>query len=143
MLARMIDDLKESTGLAVKMTSLTALIVATLFIAVSFLCAAAFVYVLQSYGPVEACLTGAAIFLLVSLISIAVYAAWKRQARRQAAETTRSVLQSALADPAVMAAGIQVIRAIGVKKLVPILAIGGLALGLLARRPPSDEVPAE
>ncbi len=143
MLARMIDDLKESTGLAVKMTSLTALIVATLFITVSFLCAAAFVYVLQSYGPVEACLTGAAIFLLVSLISIAVYAAWKRQARRQAEETTRSVLQSALADPAVMAAGIQVIRAIGVKKLVPILAIGGLALGLLTRRPPSDEVPAE
>jgi len=143
MLARMIDDLKESTGLAVKMTSLTAVIVIALFVAVSFLCAAAFVYVLQSQGLVEACLTGAGIFLLVALIAIALYAAWKRQARIQAEETTRSVLQSALADPAVMAAGIQVIRAIGVKKLVPILAIGGLALGLLARRPPSDQVPAE
>ena len=143
MLARMIDELKESTGLAVKMTSLTAVIAIALFVAVSFLCAAAFVYVLQGYGLVEACLTGAAIFLLVALIAITLYAAWKRQARRQAAEATRSALQSALADPAIMAAGIQVIRAIGVRKLVPILAIGGLALGLLARRPPSDEVPAE
>ncbi len=143
MLARMFDDLKESTGLAVKMTSATAVIAIALFIMVCFLCAAAFVYVLQSHGLVEACLTGAGIFLLVALTAITLYAAWKRQARRQAAETSRSALQSALADPAVMAAAIQVIRTVGVKRLVPFLAIGGLALGLLARRPPSGEVPAE
>ena len=143
MLARMIDALKESTGLAVKTTSLAAVIAIALFITISFLCAAAFVYVLQTSGLVQACLTGAGIFLLVALIAMAVYAAWKRQARQQAAESARSALHSALADPVLMTAGIQVIRAIGVKKLVPILAIGGLALGLLARRPPSDEVPAE
>lgn len=143
MLARMIDDLKESTGLAVRTTSLAAVIAIALFITISFLCAAAFVYVLQTSGLVQACLTGAGIFLLVALIAMAVYAAWKRQARRRATESARSSLHSALADPVLMTAGIQVIRAIGVKKLVPILAIGGLALGLLARRPPSDEVPAE
>ena len=33
-----------------------------------------------------------------------------------------------------VAAGIQVIRAIGIKKLIPILAVGGLALGFLASR---------
>jgi hypothetical protein len=43
-----------------------------------------------------------------------------------------------------VAAGIQVIRAIGIKKLIPILAVGGLALGLLASRgAASDEAPAE
>jgi hypothetical protein len=38
-----------------------------------------------------------------------------------------------------------VIRAIGIKKLIPILAVGGLALGLLASRnnAPADEAPAE
>jgi hypothetical protein len=37
-----------------------------------------------------------------------------------------------------------VIRAIGVKKLIPILALGGLALGLLAGRNATDgEAPAE
>jgi hypothetical protein len=43
----------------------------------------------------------------------------------------------------VVAAGLQVIRAIGVKKLVPLLAVGGLALGLLANRPSSNQAPAE
>jgi hypothetical protein len=43
-----------------------------------------------------------------------------------------------------VAAGIQVIRAIGIKKLIPILAVGGLALGFLASRNASvDEAPAE
>ena len=32
------------------------------------------------------------------------------------------------------ATGIQLVRAIGIKKLIPILAVGGLALGLLASR---------
>jgi len=143
MFARMIDDLKESAGLAVKMTSLAAAIAIALFITICFLCAAAFVYVLQTYGPVEACLTGAGIFLLVALIAIAVYAARKRQARQHAAETAKSALQSALTDPMLLATGLQVIRAIGVRKLVPILAVGGLALGLLANRAHSGQAPAE
>jgi hypothetical protein len=46
-----------------------------------------------------------------------------------------------------VAAGIQVIRAIGVKKLIPILAVGGLALGFLASRANASgsagEAPAE
>jgi hypothetical protein len=37
-----------------------------------------------------------------------------------------------------------VVRAIGVKKLIPILAVGGLALGLLAsRNTAGGEAPAE
>jgi len=43
-----------------------------------------------------------------------------------------------------LAAGIQIVRAIGIKRLIPILAVGGLALGFLASRgPSSDEAPAE
>jgi hypothetical protein len=51
-----------------------------------------------------------------------------------------------LADPMMVAAGIQIVRAIGVKKLIPLLAVGGLALGLLASRGQSHagaEAPAE
>lgn len=139
----MIDDLKESTGVAVRMTSLAAGIALTLFVALSFLCAAAFVYVLQTHGLIEACLTGAAIFFVIALVGIIVYAVRKSQIRREARETAKSALQTALADPMVLAAGIQAARAIGVKRLVPLLAVGGLALGLLANRPSSHEAPAE
>ena len=145
MFARMIDDFKESTRSALRLTSLAAAIGVALFIAISFLCAAAFVYVLQTYGPIQACLTGAGIFLVVALIAVAFYIARKNRARARAAETAKSAVHTALADPMLVAAGIQVIRAIGIKKLIPILAVGGLALGLLASRnnAPADEAPAE
>jgi hypothetical protein len=140
---RMIDDLKESTGVAIRMTSLAAIIALALLVTLSFLCAAAFIYVLQTYGLIEACLTGAGIFFLVALIGIIVYAVRKNQARHHAEETAKSALHTALADPMVLAAGIQAARAIGVKRLVPLLAVGGLALGLLANRSSSHQAPAE
>jgi predicted transporter len=139
----MIDDIKDSTGVAIRMTSLAAAIAFAFLVTIAFLCAAAFVYVLQNYGPIQACLTGAGIFLAIALIGIAVYTVRKRQARQEAKETAKSALHTALADPVMMATALQVVRAIGIKKLVPILAVGGLALGLLANRPASHEAPAE
>jgi hypothetical protein len=143
MFTRMIDDIKESTGVAVRMTSLAAAIALAFIVTIAFLCAAAFIYVLQNYGLIEACLTGAGIFFVIALIGIVVYAVRKQQARRHAAEAAKSTLHTALTDPMVIAAGLQAVRAIGVKRLVPLLAVGGLALGLLANRPSSHEAPAE
>src|SRR6202008_5011071 len=97
----------------------------------------------QTYGPVEACLTGAGIFLIVALITAALYAFLKNRAREREREAAKSTPPTALADPMVVATGIQVIRAIGLKRLIPILAVGGLALGLFARRNhSSDAAPA-
>ena len=144
MFARLIDDFKESTGTALRLTSLAAIVAIALFVTISFLSAATFVYVLETYGPIQACLTDAGIFLLVAVIAAAFYGARKHRAPSREAETPRSTLHTALADPMLVAAGIQVVRAIGVKKLIPILAVGGLALGLLASRNVStDEAPAE
>jgi hypothetical protein len=43
-----------------------------------------------------------------------------------------------------VATGIQIVRAIGIKRLIPLLAVGGLALGFLATRGQSgDQAPAE
>ena len=145
MFQRMINDFKESTGTALRLTSLAAAVAVALFITTSFLCAAAFVFVLQRYGLIEACLTGAGVFFVVAMMAAGCYMVRKKQVEARAAraaETAKSAVQTALADPVLVAAGIQVIRAIGVKKLIPILALGGLALGLLAsRNSSSDEAP--
>jgi hypothetical protein len=145
MFARMIDDFKESTGLVMRQTFLVAAAAVALFITTSFLCAAAFVAVLQRYGLIEACLTGAAVFFVVALIAARSYMVRKRQIKTRVTETAKSAMQTALADPMMVAAGIQVIRAIGIKKLIPILAVGGVALGFLASRgnPANSEAPAE
>ena len=155
MFGRMIDDFKESTGTALRLTSLAAAAAFALLITTSFLCAALFVYVLQKYGPIEACLAGAGLFFLLTLIAAVCYAVRKRQiqaraeqAAREAARSAKSAASNVLADPMLLAAGLQVVRAIGVKKLVPILAIGAVALGFMMSRGASDagdeaEVPAE
>ncbi len=145
MFARLIDDFKEQTGSALRLTSLAAAAALALFVTTSFLCAAAFVFMLQKYGPVEACLTGAGIFFVVTLIAAGCYMMRKKQVKPPPVEEpAKSAMQTALADPMLVAVGIQVIRTIGVKKLIPILAVGGLALGYLAsRNAASDEAPAE
>jgi hypothetical protein len=145
----MIDDFKESTGSALRLTSLAAAAALALLVTTSFLCAAVFVAVLDKYGLVQACLAGAAVFFVVTILAAGSYIARKRQIEKRrearAAAAAKSAVHSALADPMLMAAGLQVIRAIGIKKLIPILAVGGLALGFLASRgmAAGDEAPAE
>ena len=153
MFQRLIDDFKDSTGTALRLTSLAAAAAFAMLVTTGFLCAAAFVFVLQKYGPVEACLTGATIFFVVTLIAAGSYIARKNRIKKeiearaeQVARTAKSTAQTVLADPMLVAAGLQVIRAIGIKKLIPILAVGGLALGFLASRAAAgdnSEAPAE
>jgi len=135
----MIDDFKDSTGTALRLTSLAAVAAFALLVTASFLCAALFVYVLQQYGPIQACLAGAAVFFVVTLIAAVCYVVRKNRIKTRARETAKSAAQTMLADPMLVAAGIQVIRAVGIKRLIPILAIGGLALGFLASRNSSSD----
>lgn len=150
MFQRIIDDFKDQTATAMRLTSLAAAAAIASLIMLSFLCAAAFIFVLQRYGPVEACLAGAAIFLVVALIAVGFYEVRKSQARKahaRASRAAKSGLHAALADPMLMSVGIQLIRTVGIKRLIPILAIGGVALGFLASRgsanagAPDDEMP--
>jgi hypothetical protein len=95
---------------------------------------------------VQACLTGAGIFFVVTLIAAGCYVTRKNQVKARAEQAAKSAAQTMLADPMVLAAGLQVVRAIGIKRLIPILAVGGLALGFLASRGAAsapDQAPAE
>lgn len=145
MFQRMIDDIKASTGNAVQLTSLALAAAVTLFIATAFLCAAAFMFVLQQYGPIEACLAGAGVFLMAALLAAGSYMLRKHRMRIRAEQEAKAAAARApLVDPAMVAIGIQIVRAVGIKRLVPILAIGGVALGLLAARGQAHaEEPAE
>src|SRR3981189_2434397 len=147
MFGRMIDDFKDPTGTALRLTSLAAAAAVALVVTPSFLGAAAFVFVLEKYGPVQACLTGAVIFFVVTMIAAICYMVRKNQIKVRAEQAAKSTAQTLLAAPMLVAAGIQVVRAIGVKKLIPILAVGGLALGLMMSRGAAgtnaSEAPAE
>lgn len=144
MFQRMIDDFKESTGVTLRLTSLAIAAGFALLVTTGFLCAAAFIFVLDRYGPVYACLSGAAIFFVVTSIAAGSYMVRKHQMQVRAEKAAKAAANSPLLDPTMVAIGIQVVRAVGVKRLVPLLAIGGVALGLLAARGhASVEEPAE
>ena len=114
----------------------------TATVTVGFLCAAAFVIVLQRYGLVDACLAGADVFLVATIALLGTYAIYLARRRRNAG--AHAALEppplSALADPRVILAGLQIVYAIGFKRLLPILAIGGAAFAL-ANRPASEGRP--
>ena len=67
MFQRIIDGISASTGAAMRLTSLALATGIALLITTSFLCAAAFIAVLEAYGPVPACLAGAGVFFLLTL----------------------------------------------------------------------------
>jgi hypothetical protein len=139
MLDKFDDDLKESAGTVARLTSLAAAAAICLFITTGFLCAAAFILVLEHYGAVYACLAGAAIFFVCAALAAICYELRKRAIKRRPVQAAKSTLQTALSDPLVVAAALQTVRVVGVKRLVPLLAIGGIALGLMAKRPSAKD----
>lgn len=143
MFQKFMDDVRESTGSALRLTSLALAGAVLLFITIAFLCAAAFVYVLQNYGLLEACFAGAGVFFAATLVAAISYAVRKRQIKKRPVEATKSTMQVALSDPMVLAAGLQIVRTIGLKRIIPLVAIGGIALGLMASRRAADAAEEE
>jgi hypothetical protein len=108
--------------------------------------------VLQRYGVIEACLTIAGIFIVIAAIFAQVYAVKQKRARVRAAAAARAAARAAanapLIDPMMVATGIQIARTLGLKKLIPLLALAGVAVGYMANRGSSasdddQEEPAE
>lgn len=146
MLHKFIDDFRDSTGTALRLTSLAAAVAVSLFITTGFLCAATFVFVLERYGLMYACLAGAGVFFVATLLAAICYAVRKHQVQRkpvEAAKEAKSALQTALSDPMMVAAALQVVRTVGISRLIPILAVGGIALGVMANRGTADSEAAE
>ncbi len=146
---RLIDDLKDSTGATLRMTSLVALGGLALFVTLSFVCAAVFVAVLQRFGAIEACLTIAGVFLVITLVIGSIYFSKKRRAKARAtAEAQRAARAAASApmiDPMLLATALPIVRAIGLTRLIPLLAVAGVAYGYYMSRSatPADDATPE
>jgi hypothetical protein len=110
----------------------------TATVTLSFLCAAAFVIALQRYGLVDACLAGAGVFLIATMALLGAYAIYVSRRRRDA--QARAALEPPplppFVDPRLILVGLQIVQAIGFKRLLPIFAIAGAAFALASRPRP-------
>jgi uncharacterized membrane protein YqjE len=145
MFQRVIDDVKESASSRLQQVVLTAILAVALLIAAAFLFAAAFVFVDHAYGGIIACLAAAGLFFVIAIIVGIWHAVRKRQIEARARERASARARNLLTDPAVVTTGVRIVRALGAKRLIPLLAVSGLALGVLMNRSAAQDeaTPAE
>ncbi len=136
MFERLSDRWRKEARSTVRLAAFAAAGVGTAGVALAFLSAAAFVAVFDRYGLVDACLAGAAAFLAATVVLLVIYAGVLDNSRQEARprEMAEPSSPSPLADPRFILVGLQVAQAIGLKRVLPILPVGGAAF-VLARRP--------
>ena len=94
-----------------------------------FLLVAAFVWLARRFDPLVAGLVLGGIFLLITIFALG-YALWSQ---RRTAQRARLALASRRSvswlDPKLLTGALEVSRTIGLRKMIPLLAIGVLAAG--------------
>ena len=133
-------------GISARMTSLAILSGAALCVAISFVSAGSICSSATNIWPGRSMLKRKHDLLRDFGIRRSGLCREKRRAKARAvaaAQRLRSKSDAGplLADPMLLTACLQIMRAIGVKKVVPLLAVAGLAAGFLANRgnPNSDD----
>jgi hypothetical protein len=106
-----------------------------------FLIIAGFIVLADNYSPLTAALIFAGAFLLVAILAAILCV----MAQRRIAERSRVALAARTSalwfEPKLLAAGVELVRSIGLRRLVPLAAIGVLAGGLAREwimRAPAD-----
>jgi hypothetical protein len=90
----------------------------------------AFIWLGERYSPLTAAITLAGLFLLATIVA-AISCLWSRRRTIEQAELALAARRPTLwLDPKVLGGAIQVSRAVGWRKLVPLLAVGMLAAGV-------------
>jgi uncharacterized membrane protein YqjE len=96
----------------------------------SFVLLIAFIWLAQRYSPVTAAIVLAGLFLFATIIA-AISCLWSRRRTIEQAELALAARRNAIwLDPKVLGGAIQASRAVGWRKLVPLLAVGMLATGV-------------
>src|SRR5262249_60833449 len=99
-------------------------------ITLGFLICAAFIGLAQRYDPLTAALVLGGAFLLITIIALVACSIVHRRTAERARLALAARSQTPWLDPRYLGVGLQVGRAIGWRKLVPLLAGGLLKAGL-------------
>jgi hypothetical protein len=106
-----------------------AIIMLAVLTAFIFVCVAAYDWLSLQLSSVYAGLIMAAIFILIALIGLIVCAMIRRRARERAilARAARAHAPSWLLDPKLLATALQVGRAVGWQRILPVAVLGFMA----------------
>ena len=141
--------MKERIDAAVRAIVYGSIAAAAGMTAFLFLAIAAFFWTQQHYDTIIACGAVGGLFLLVALIALFALAISRRRAAKAKRESAANAVPTWLADPAILIAATQVVRSIGIGRLLSIVVAGATALGAASlvgtrsaangRKPPPKE----
>jgi hypothetical protein len=97
---------------------------------VGFLIFAAFIGLAERYGPLAAALVLGSLFLSITIIALICCLSAQRRTVASAKLALSARSHAPWLDPKFLGAGLQIGRAIGWRRLVPLAAVGVLAAGL-------------
>ena len=121
---------KAKTGLSSGLVVWAVLAVVFGAVTFGFILVTAFIWLADSYGPLLAALALGGFFLLITIIAL-VCGVWSHRRTIARAELALAARRNApLLDPRLLPAALQLGRTIGARKLVPLIAIGILAVGV-------------
>jgi hypothetical protein len=132
MFERIVGDARRTVATELRLIAIGAAAALAATTTLSLLCAAAFVFVMDRYNVLYACLTVAGFWLILTLALISIYVANRRRAA-QAAIAEQAARPSLLADPFVIATGLQIVQAIGIKRVAALAAVAGTAMALASK----------
>lgn len=131
MFEKIYDRLRREVRSALVLFALATACLGAAAIAAGFLCAAGFIYALNQLGPIYACLIAFGVFWFGTMVLLAFLAAWSVRRKRIKREQDEVIARSSpLADPRLLGLGLQVVQAVGMRRLLPIFALGAVAFVL-------------
>jgi MFS family permease len=151
---RLIDDFKVRLDLTLR--SLVAGAVVAFAGTAAFICGLVvlFLWVLQVHGLIYAWASVAAVFGVITLVALVPLVAASRRRRAIARRVEERVAKAEAErierknrepewwqDPATLLTGVQIIRTIGLRRLLPLLAVGAVAAGFLISRQSETDAP--
>ena len=134
---------KAKTGLGpgVVVWALIALVAA--IAALVFVIIAGFIVLADAYSPLTAALVLAGVFLLVAILAATLCLMTQRRTAEHSRVALATRTNALWFEPKLLMAGAELVRSIGLRRLVPLAAIGVLAGGLAREWIMSERAPEE
>jgi membrane associated rhomboid family serine protease len=152
MFGELIDDLKLKLDRTLRSVVFGAMAAAAFGAAAVCGAVVLFLWISQTYSVMEAWAALGGLFAGLALLALIAMAVSHSSSRRRIREARAAVEQDApaipkmLQDPAMLLTGLQLIRIVGIRRLLPLLLVGGVAAGVLLNRSsdePDHPAPAE
>jgi hypothetical protein len=132
------DDLKRKIDDMLKIAVAGAIAAAAGTVAFFCLAIALFLWMQQIYGTLEAWLSLAALFVGVAAVAGVVVLAIRNRPAVRSEKRERneepSMISKMLQEPAVLLTGLQLMRMLGARNILPVILLGAVAGGLLMGR---------